>query len=116
MFVSACRHGIGENEEGAETAEFLIEPFDQQPVLVVEHCLESHPADIALSRPIDCIAERHVVGRHRLGHRPGGPAYMEKTTGDFLPGADLGEGPVFLRIEIDLERFFVRPELHLRLL
>ena len=32
---------------------------------------------------------------------------MEKTAGDFLSRADLGEGAVFFGVEIDLERLLV---------
>ena len=39
---------------------------------------------------------------------------MKKSSRDFLAGADLGESPVALRVEIDLERLLVRPHIHLR--
>ena len=40
---------------------------------------------------------------------------MEKTARHFLSGADLGEGAVFICVEINLERFLVRPDIHLGL-
>ena len=38
---------------------------------------------------------------------------MKKATRYFLPGADFGKGPIALGIEINLERFLVRSDIHL---
>ena len=81
---------------------------------MVEHRLEPGPADVAIGRAVNRVAELHVVSRHRLRDRAGGAADLEKTPRHFLAGADLGEGAVAFAIEIDLERLFVRPEIHFR--
>src|SRR5436190_1271797 len=46
---------------------------------------------------------------------PRGSADVEETPCYLLARPDLGKGAVFLRIEVNLERFFVRSEIHLRL-
>ena len=94
--------------------EFLVQAFDQQTVLVIEHGLEALSADIAVGWSVNRVAKRHVVGRHRFRDGPGRAADMEKAARHLLASADLGERSVFLRIEIDLERFLVRPDIHLR--
>ena len=38
---------------------------------------------------------------------------MKKATRHFLPRADFGKGTVALGIEINLERFLIRPDIHL---
>ena len=38
---------------------------------------------------------------------------MKKATRYFLPRANFGKGPIALGIEINLERFLIRPDIHL---
>ena len=94
--------------------ELFVEPLDQQSVLVIEHRLEPRATDVAIGRAVNRVAKLHVVGRHGLRDRAGRAADLEKAPRHFLPGADLGEGPVAFDVEIDLERFFVRSDFHLR--
>ena len=115
LLETARRHRIGENKKGAYAAELLVQSLDQQLVFVVEHGLETITAHVAVGRSVDRVAERHVVGRHRFRHGSRRAAHVEKTPRHFLAGADFGEGAVLLRVEINLERFLVRPEIHLRL-
>ena len=82
---------------------------------MVEHCPEANAADIAVGRPIDRVTEGHIIGRHCLRDRPGSASNMKETPGHFLSRSDLGKGAVTLRIEINLERFFVRSHVHLGL-
>src|SRR5206468_4535666 len=92
---------------------FFVEPLDQEIVLTIKHCLKTNAADISVRRPVDDIAEGHVVGRHGFGDRARSTAYLEKATGDLLTGADFSEGAVLLGVEIDLEGLLVGPYVHL---
>jgi hypothetical protein len=38
---------------------------------------------------------------------------MKTATRYFLPRADFGKGPIAFGIEINLERFLIRPDIHL---
>ncbi len=115
LLKTARRHGVGENKKGADAAELLVQAFDQQVVFVIEHGLEAGSAHVAIRRTVNRVAEGHVVGGHRFGDGPRRAAHVEKAAGHFLARADLGKGAVFLRVEVYLERFFVRPEIHFRL-
>src|SRR5437773_5634369 len=114
LLEAARRDGVGKNKKRARVPHLLIEPLEQKPVLVVEHRLEPGPANVAIGRAINRVAELHVVSRHRLRDRAGCAANLEKATRHFLPGADFRESPVALPVEIDLERFLVRSDIHLR--
>src|ERR1051326_3097547 len=105
--------GIGKDEEGLPRAKFRVEPFDEKIVLLVKHRVETNPADVALRCSVNCVAEGHVVGGHRLGDRAGCPADAEKSTRDFLAGANFCERAVLGRVEIDLERLSVGAYFHL---
>src|SRR5262249_25040428 len=74
LFKTARRNCIGENKERFLGSKFLIQPFDQKIVFVIEHCLQTHTAHVAVGRSVNSIAESHVVGRHGLGDRAGGAA------------------------------------------
>src|SRR5213082_136286 len=114
LLETACRHGVGENKKCAEAAELFIETLDEQFVFVIEHRLETSAAHVAIGRSVNGIAERHVVGGHGFRDRAGSAAHMEKTARPLPSGADLREGPVRLRVEIDVERLPARAEIHLR--
>src|SRR5437588_6296269 len=114
LLETARRHRVGEHKKCAEAAELSIETLDEQFVFVIEHRLEASAAHVAIGRSVNGIAERHVVGGHGFRDRAGSAAHMEKTAGHLLSGADLREGPILLRIEIDLERLLVRAEIHFR--
>src|SRR4051812_21906850 len=115
LLETARRHRIGKNKKCPDAAELFVEPLDQKAVLVVEHRLQPVAADVALSRSVDRVAKRHVVSGHRFGDGAGRAAHVKKSPCYFLPSANLGECPVLLRVEIYLERFLVRPQIHLRL-
>src|SRR2546423_1500959 len=115
LFETARRYSIGENEKCPDAAEFFVQPLNEKAVLVVEHRLKTVAAHVTLRRAVNRVAERHVVGGHRLGDRASRAAHMKKTPRYFLSRADLRERAVLLRVEIYLERFFVRPKIHFRL-
>ncbi len=100
--VAERRHRVGEGEEGLVGAAAPREALEVQGVLVIEHRLEPRPADVALRLAVDGVADRHVVGRHALGHGARGPADPEEPADHLLPGADLGEGAVAVRVQVDL--------------
>ena len=109
------RDCVGEDKERAFVAEFFFQTFQQKRVLMVEHRVQAHPTHITIGRSIDCVAERHIVSRHRFRDRARRAADVKKSARHFLTCADLGECPVLLPIEINLERLSVRPDIHLRL-
>ena len=96
--------GVGQGEKPGAVAPRRVEPLVQQGIFVVEHPLDPLPRDVAAGLAVDGIADRHVVGRHRLGHGTGGPAGGEEPAGNLLPGADFGETAVDGVVEVDGQR------------
>ena len=80
---------------------------------MIEHGPETNPADVAVGWTVDRVAEGHVIGRHCFRDGPGGAAYMKKAARYFLPRANFSKGPIALGIEINLERFLIRSDIHL---
>src|SRR4029077_13657535 len=113
LLEAARRDRIGENEEDPVGAELLIEPLNQEAVLVIEHGRKPDPAHVTIGRAINRITEPHVIGRHRFRDRAGRPAGLKEAPRYFLSRSDLREGTVFTAIEINLERFLVRSDFHL---
>lgn len=81
---------------------------------MVEHRAEPNPADVAIGRPVNRVAECHVIGGHRFRDRARSAANVEKTARHLLPGADFSKGAVTLGVEIDLERFLTCSDIPLR--
>src|SRR6266550_2242899 len=81
---------------------------------MIEHRPETDAADITVGRSINSVAERHVVSRHRLCDCARGAADKKEPARDFLAGANFRESPVTFGVEINLERFLIRPDIHLR--
>ena len=105
--VVAGGHGVGEGEERRVRAAGVAQAVEVQLVFVVQHRLQARPADVAVGLAVDGVADRHVVGRHALGDGPGGAAHPEEPAHHLLPGADLGEGAVAARVQVDLQRLGV---------
>ena len=114
LLEAASRDGVGKDKKRSVVSKFFIQPFDQQIVLVVQHRLEPVATDIAVGCSVNGVAKRHVVGRYSFGDCSRSAPDMEKSSSDLLAGADLGEGPVLLRVEIDLERLLIGADIHLR--
>src|SRR5215470_6269652 len=115
VFETPRRDGVSKHEKCFFSPEFLVEALNQKIVLVIQHRLETDTADVALRRSINCVTEGHVISGHGLGDRARRATDAKKSASDFLPGADLGEGPVLRRIQIHLERLLVGTDLHLRI-
>src|ERR1700730_10795297 len=98
LFEASSGDSIGENKKRALVRDLFLETFQQKIVLVIEHCPEPLPADVAVRRAVNCVAERHVVSRHRFGNRSGRAADMKKSPRHFLARADLGERSALLAI------------------
>ena len=105
--VAARGYGVGEREEGRPVASDAVEALHQQLVLVVQHRLQPLLADVPLRGPVDRVADLHVIGRDGLRDRARGPADVEEPAHHFLARADLGEGSVDRRVDVDLQRFVV---------
>ena len=106
--ITPGSHRVRENEKLCRAPARGFEPFQEQRVFVLEHRLQPLPADVTFARTINRVAHGHVVGRNRFGDGAGRAADAEKPARDLLPRADLGEGAVFRRVQIDLERLLVR--------
>src|SRR5438046_5270632 len=113
LLKTARRHGVGKDKKTALRAKLLIQPLDQQIVFMIKHRPETDAADITVGRSINRVAERHVVSRHRLCDCARGAADKKEPACDFLAGANFREGPVTFGVEINLERFLIRPDIHL---
>ncbi len=100
-------HRVREGEEGRAVTPRFAEPVDIQRELVVQHGLQPGLRDIAVDFSVDGIADRHVIGRHGLGDRPGCSADTEEPTGHLLSRADLGHGSVPPGIQIDVKCFLM---------
>src|SRR4029077_7385904 len=94
LFETARRDGIGEDKERFLGPEFSIQPFDQKIVLVVQHCLEANPADIAVSLSVNGVAESHVIGGHGLGDCAGCAAHAKESACYLLSRANFSEGAI----------------------
>ena len=101
---------VGEREERGAVAARSAEPLDVEPLLVVEHRLQAVAMHVARAGAVDRVADLHVVSGDALRDRAGRTARAEEPANDFLPRADLGEGSVVARVEVDLERFFPGPD------
>src|SRR6266436_6447338 len=77
-------HRVGEREERGRIAAALAQALEVEAMLVVEHALESLPADVALALAVDGVADRHVVSGDALRDRAGGAAGAEKPAHDLL--------------------------------
>ena len=106
--ITARHHRVGKNEKPGRRPAFLRKPFQQQAVFVIEHRFQALAADVTLGVPVNGVADGHVVGGDGLGDGAGRAADAEKPAGHFLSGADFGEGAVFGRVQVDLERFLMR--------
>src|SRR5262249_22582884 len=82
---------------------------------MVKHCAESKATDVAIGRPVNCVAKCHVIGGHRFRDRARSAANVEKTARHLLSGADFSKSAVTLGVEIDLERLLTCSDVPLRL-
>jgi len=105
---AARRHRVGERKERRAGAARTAETLEIQTLLVLEHRLEALAAHVTCTAAVDRVAHLHVVRGDALGDRARRAAGAEKPPHDFLPCADLGEGAVETRVEVDLERFLPR--------
>ena len=97
---------VGEGEKRRFGGAVILDSRQDQVELLLQHALQPRPRDIASVRrgTVYLVAEFHVVGRHRLGDGAGGGARLEKPARDLLARADLDQGAVFQRVEIDRQR------------
>ena len=108
---AARRHGVGKNEKGLLRAHLGLKTLTQQGVFVLEHAAEAFAADIALHGTVNRVAESHVIGRHRFGHRAGRRTDVKKSPRHFLTRSDLGKGAIDGAIEIEVQRLAIGREI-----
>src|SRR6516165_1372245 len=94
LFETARRNGVSEDKECLLGSKFSIQPFDQKIVFMIEHFLEAHAANVAVSRSVNGVAECHVIGGHGLGNRAGCTANAEESARYLLSGANFSEGAI----------------------
>jgi len=76
--------------------------------------LEADAADVTIRGTINCVAEGHIVGRHRFGDGAGRGTHVEKPAGHLLARADLGKRSILIGIQVNLKSLFVGADLHFR--
>ncbi len=103
VLLGAGGHGVGEGEELAVRVMLAVHTVHDELVLVPQHVLQAALAHEAVPwlGAVDGVAELLVVGAHRLGDGAGGTAGAEEVAYGLLPGADLGEGAVEVRVTVD---------------
>src|SRR5262249_12109497 len=94
LFETARRNSIRENKERFVASKFLIQPFDQKIGFMIEHFLQPHAANVTITRSVNGVAERHVVGRHGLGDRAGCAAHPKESARYFLSRANFSKGAI----------------------
>src|SRR5436190_13702827 len=92
MFKTARSDRVGKNEKCLFGAEFLVEAFDKEIVLMVEHRLKTNAANVTVGGSVNGVAERHVIGRHGLGDRAGCAANAKESASHLLARTNFGEG------------------------
>ena len=101
-------HGVGKDKELRALPALVLQALFEQPILVFQHRQKPVLTDVTLGGSVDRVAERHVVGAHRLGHGARGATNLEEPARDFLTGTDLRERAVLVAVEIDAKRLLVR--------
>src|ERR1041385_3025197 len=96
---------VGENEKSRPRPELFGQSFLEQFVFIVQHRVQTPPADVAISGAVNGVAHSHIIGGNCFRHGSGGAAGAEKATRDLLSRADLGEGAVSFGVVIDALRF-----------
>lgn len=99
--VTGRPHRIGEGKKSGPVSPDFGQAFLVQIHLVVQHILESFPADVTFAGAIDGVTDLHVVGGNAFGDRSGGPAGLEKPAHDFLARTDFREGAVAFLVEVN---------------
>ena len=102
-----CVATVSAKRKSRLLASCRIQLSDQLAVLVVQHRLQPRAADKMRRGPVERVADVLVVCRNRFGDGGRGLADVKKPAGHLLPGADLREGAVPGRIQIDLESLFL---------
>ena len=106
--ITARHHRVGKDKKPGRRPAFFPQPFQQQPVFVIEHRFQALAADVTIGVAVNGVADGHVVGGNGFGNRAGGAAHAEKPARHLLPGADFGKRAVFGRVQVDLERLLMR--------
>ena len=103
-FFAPRRDCIGEHKKSGLGAALFIQSLQQQIIFIIEHGAQTLAADIAIGRPVNGVADSHVVSGDCLGHRAGRAAGPEKPPRDLLPGSDLRKSAIALRILVNALR------------
>src|SRR5438874_3886022 len=114
VFKTARRDRVSENKKCFLGSEFCVESLHEKAVFVVKHCLKTNTADITVGRPINRVAESHVVGRHRFGDCACRTAYLEESTRHFLAPPAFGARALSANVQINLESLLISGNLHFR--
>lgn len=62
--IIACRHCIGECEEGGAVFARGPQPFQVETVFVLEHALQAFARNVTLAPTVNGVTDGHVIGRH----------------------------------------------------
>src|SRR5438477_7126310 len=94
LFETARRDGVAEDKECFLCAEFSIQSFDEQIVLMVKHRLKTDTADVAVGRSVNGVAKCHVIGRHGLGDGAGCSANAKESACYLLSRANFSKSAI----------------------
>src|ERR1044071_1348442 len=72
----------------------IAQAFEEQIVFIGEHGVKPLAADIAICRPINSVANSHVIGRDGFGNRSGSATGAKEPAGNFLAGANFCKSAV----------------------
>lgn len=102
LIEALCSDSVGEGEETAVLWPMLLDTFDDQFKLSLQHAHKPSTGDIATvcRRAVDLIAELHAIGGHDLGDRASCRARLEEPASYFLASADFCDGPIFQGVQV----------------
>src|SRR6266481_6636929 len=102
--------GIHKGKEASVRPASLLQLGEQLGPLVSQHRFQALLRYVTRTGTVEIVADLLVVSGNSFRHRAGGASHDEKPAGDFLSGADFGEGTERGGIEINGERFVVSVE------
>ena len=96
---------IAEGKEAGVFATLGAQAVDELGKFVVQHAFQSFFRNVALDRPVQGVADGHVISGNGFGHCSGGSGCPEKPVGRFLSGSDFRKGAVNGGSQVELEGF-----------
>ena len=106
--IVASRNGIRKGKKSSRISARFPEPIQVELVLMGQHIFQSLARDVPSALAVDRVTDRHVVGRHALGDRPGRTADLEEPSHHFLSGPNFSERTVTTLIQVNQQSLAFR--------